>query len=204
MATGSTEHTARPVRATGANSSRNKKNKSLRKEYLGYVHHSMKDLDRWVLEDFAASVQDISANPAVSGWGWIRDCSSTSATTVWSAVSKLENSTFVGLVLKQGLQGTLTMKTCILLWCVKGSYGLFNCGQPLSWAQPAQLLGSHVCRVLPGPALNTRAVHSLAWKRRLMLLPTGLHVLLSYHLSWNNTLEEINSIFKSQRWGIYC
>lgn len=41
---------------------------------------------------------------------------------------------------------------------------------------------------------HTRAVHSLAWKRRLELLLTGLHFCSSYCTSRNNTPEEINPI----------
>lgn len=76
----------------------------------------MKDPDRWVLEDFAASVQDISANPAVSGWGQIRNCSS--ATDATQPSFKLKHSTSVGLGLKQGLLTVvLTTKTRTPLWC---------------------------------------------------------------------------------------
>jgi len=45
----------------------------------------MKDPDRQVLEHFATSVQNISANLAVSDWGQIRNCSPVPATTVCTA-----------------------------------------------------------------------------------------------------------------------
>lgn len=77
--------------------------------------------------------------------GRIRDCCSASGTTVCSAVFRREHSTSVGFVLKQGcVTGTLTVKTCILLWCCNREWWTLQLWAALPGAPASSALWSYV------------------------------------------------------------